>query len=777
MENKTTHTIKYDVKGMHCASCASIIKRKLEKLPGIKQADVNLPAEIAEVTMETHVDTSAMNAAISPLGYTVTEKGGPSHTAGDMAGMTVADTMDPKSPHFGHDMGAVVTSDAVKKAEKVAELGKLRQKTLFVMPIALIIFALMIWDLLVKQFSLLPALPISMTAFNRLSFVLATPIMFWIGQPYLLGILRFIKYRVANMDSLIGIGTLVAYTYSSIMLLFPEIQAYLQAPEGLYFDVTIVVIGFITLGKYLEARSKLKTGEAIEKLLGLQAKTALVLRAGHEVEIPVSELKVGDIVIVKPGTKIPVDGKITQGETSVDESMLTGEPLPIDKLKGDKVVGGTLNKQGSIQFRATIVGEGTVLSQIIKMVETAQGSKAPIEKLTDQISAIFVPIVLVLAVVVFVVWTALGNPLLGLLSLVGVLVIACPCALGLATPTAIIVGVGKAAQLGILVKNAEELEHLRAVNYIVLDKTGTLTQGRPSVTHTRTVKGAKTDLIQILSSLESNSEHPLAQAIVTHAKDQNIKLLPVSKFAAISGQGLEGTMGKTTYLAGNTKLMAKLGHTPDEKVLSEFAKEGATPIMLADKKQILMYLGISDTLKDESKQAIKDLHKLGIKVAMLTGDHRLTAEHIAREVGIDRVFAEVMPGDKADQVKKLQAEGHRVAMVGDGVNDAPALATADVGIAMGTGTDVAIESAGLTLLGGNLARLPQAIKLSRLTFRVIKQNLFWAFFYNLIGIPVASGILYPLYGIMLNPGIAGAAMAFSSVSVVTNSLRLKAARI
>ena len=757
----------YDVKGMHCASCASIIKRKLEKLPGIKQADVNLPAEIAEVTMDTHVDTSAMNTAISPLGYTITD----------------STTTNPKSlpaqagPHFGHDMGAVVTSDTAKKTEKLAELGKLRQKTLFVMPIALIIFVLMIWDLLAQQFNLLPELPLSMMFFNRLSFVLATPIMFWIGQPYLLGILRFIKYRVANMDSLVGIGTLVAYTYSSIMLLFPEIQTYLHAPEGLYFDVTIVVIGFITLGKYLEARSKLKTGEAIEKLLGLQAKTALVLRAGHEVEIPVSELKVGDIVIVKPGTKIPVDGKITQGETSVDESMLTGEPLPVDKTVGDKVVGGTLNKQGSIQFRATVVGAGTVLSQIIKMVETAQGSKAPIERLTDQISSVFVPIVLVLAIVVFVVWTVLGNPLLGLLSLVGVLVIACPCALGLATPTAIIVGVGKAAQLGILVKNAEELEHLRAVNYIVLDKTGTLTQGRPSVTHTRTIKGAKTDLIQILSSLESNSEHPLAQAIVTHAKDQNIKLLPVSKFAAISGQGLEGTMGKTTYLAGNTKLMTKLGHTPDEEILSEFGKEGATPIMLADKKQILMYLGISDTLKDESKQAIKDLHKLGIKVAMLTGDHRLTAEHIAREVGIDRVFAEVMPGDKADQVKQLQAEGHRVAMVGDGVNDAPALATADVGIAMGTGTDVAIESAGLTLLGGNLARLPQAIKLSRLTFRVIKQNLFWAFFYNLIGIPVASGILYPLYGIMLNPGIAGAAMAFSSVSVVTNSLRLKAARI
>src|SRR3989339_1256818 len=508
----------YDVKGMHCASCASIIKRKLEKLPGIKQADVNLPAEIAEVTMNTHVDTSAMNAAISPLGYTITD----------------STTTNPKSlpaqagPHFGHDMGAVVTSDTTKKTEKLAELGKLRQKTLFVMPIDLVVFILMIWDLLAQQFNLLPELPLSMMFFNRLSFVLATPIMFWIGQPYLLGILRFIKYRVANMDSLVGIGTLVAYTYSSIMLLFPEIQTYLHAPEGLYFDVTIVVIGFITLGKYLEARSKLKTGEAIEKLLGLQAKSAIILRAGHEIEIPVSELKVGDIVIVKPGTKIPVDGKITQGETSVDESMLTGEPLPVDKTVGDKVVGGTLNKQGSIQFRATVVGEGTVLSQIIKMVETAQGSKAPIERLTDQISAVFVPIVLVLAIVVFVVWTVLGNPLLGLLSLVGVLVIACPCALGLATPTAIIVGVGKAAELGILVKNAESLEKLRTVNYIVLDKTGTLTKGMPSVTNLSAAPDYKeADSLQILASLEKSSEHPLAVAIVEKAKADNTTLSEV----------------------------------------------------------------------------------------------------------------------------------------------------------------------------------------------------------------------------------------------------------
>lgn len=620
-----------------------------------------------------------------------------------------------------------------------------------------------------------------MMAFNRLSFILATPIMFWVGQPFIQGFLRFIKYRVANMDTLVGIGTLVAYTYSSILLLFPEINTVLKAPEGLYFDVTIVVIGFITFGKYLEFRSKLKTGEAIEKLLGMQAKTALVLRGGVEIEIPVSEVVVGDTVIVKPGVKIPVDGEIIKGDSSVDESMLTGEPLPVDKVVGDKVIGGTINKQGMFHFRATVVGEGTILSQIIKMVETAQGSHAPIERLTDQISAVFVPIVLVLAIVVFATWTILGNPLLGLLSFVGILVIACPCALGLATPTAIIVGVGKAAGLGILVKNAESLEKLKAVDYIVLDKTGTLTQGQPSVTNIKSVGTmSASDALQILVSLESSSEHPLAEAIVKKAKTDKLALLPTTDFKSIPGQGLQGKVGKTLYYAGNLKLVESLGLKVDLDIIESFAEVGATPIILATPKEIIMYLGISDTLKDESVQAIKDLHKLGLKVAMLTGDHKLTAQHIAKQVGIDEIFAEVLPGEKADIIKKIQARSSRhggVAMVGDGVNDAPALATADVGIAMGTGTDVAIESAGLTLLGGNLERLPQAIRLSRLTFSVIKQNLFWAFAYNIIGIPIAGGILYPLYGLMLNPGIAGAAMAFSSVSVVTNSLRLKALRI
>ncbi|HRN70104.1 MAG TPA: copper-translocating P-type ATPase, partial [Candidatus Woesebacteria bacterium] len=606
------------------------------------------------------------------------------------------------------------------------------------------------------------------------------------GRPFINGVVRFIKYRAANMDTLVGIGTLVAYFYSSIMLLFPEIKSLLNAPEGLYYDVTIVVIGFITLGKYLEAKSKLKTGEAIEKLLGLAAKFAVVVRDGEEIELPIGQVVVGDTIIVKPGQKIPVDGEISSGKSSIDESMITGEPIPVDKTVGDTVIGATINKHGAFQMRATQVGGQTVLSQIIKMVESAQGSKAPIERIADQVSGIFVPIVLVFAVVMLFLWTIVGSQFmpfsqslsLGLISFVGILVIACPCAMGLATPTAVIVGVGKAAQNGILIKNAESLEKFQSVNFVVMDKTGTITNGTPSVTDIKVTSNiAQKKILQLLASLEKQSEHPLAQAVVGRAKDEKINFLSVSNFKALEGKGLEGTITGTHYFAGNLKLADDLGLSVDTNHIKKLTSQGKTPVIFATKKTILAYIAIADTIKDDAQEAVAALHKLGIKVAMLTGDNRRTAEYIAKQVGIDRVIAEVLPGDKANEVKKLQDEGYKVAMVGDGINDAPALATADVGVAMGTGTDVAIESAGITLLGGHISKLPKAIRLARTTMKVIKQNLFWAFFYNVVGIPVAAGALYPFIGIMLNPAIAGAAMAFSSVSVVTNSLLLKRYKI
>lgn len=722
--------ITYPVAGMHCASCANIIGKKLSRVSGVNSAIANYAMESVEIDADDSVTVDLLNNTISPLGYHLLDKN--------------------------------------RGTQKINELDKLKKHVIISVPIVITSLIMMALE------NLFTYPDIVKTFFHHLLPIMATYMLFVIGLPYIKAIVTFVKYRVANMDTLIGIGTSVAFLYSFIISAFETVLAPYLPVDQVYYDVTIVVIGFITFGKYLESRSKLKTGEAIEKLLGLQAKTALVLRNGQEMEIPLSEVIVGDIVIVKPGVKIPVDGEIVKGDSSIDESMLTGESLPVDKGVGDKVIGGTFNKQGMFHLRATAVGSGTMLARIIKMVETAQGSHAPIEKLTDRISALFVPIVLVVSVIVFIVWTMLGNPLLGLLSFVGILVIACPCALGLATPTAIIVGVGKAAGLGILVKNAESLEKLRAVDYIVLDKTGTLTKGTPSVTELKTAgKITQGDALKILSSLEAGSEHPLAKAIVERATKDNLKLLEVSNFKTIPGKGLQGKISKTMYFAGNPLLIESLGLKVDDDIVERFASVGATPIILSTNKEILMYLGISDTLKDEAIKTIKALHKLGLKVAMLTGDHKTTASHIGKSVGIDKVIAEVMPGDKADHIKQLQSEGYKVAMVGDGVNDAPSLATADVGIAMGTGTDVAIESAGITLLGGNLEKLPQSIRLSRLTFRVIKQNLFWAFAYNVIGIPIAAGILYPLYGILLNPGIAGAAMAFSSVSVVANSLRLK----
>lgn len=730
---------KYPVTGMHCASCASVISKQVKKIPGVIDARVNYATEEIEIESSKKLSHAILNQDITRLGY---------------------------------EIKVLNNESANSQDEKKLHLQTLKQQVIVSLPMVAISIMMMVWE------SFFPYPQVAKTFFHHLLPILATYMLFVIGWPYLRAVITFVITRVANMDTLIGIGTSVAYLYSFILSAFENVLMFYLPVDHLYYDVTIVVIGFITLGKYLEANSKMKTGEAIEKLLGLQAKTALVMRDGKEIEIPVEELLVGDIAIVKPGVKVPVDGIIVSGSSSFDESMLSGEPLPVDKNVGDNVIGGTLNKQGYLQVKVSVVGQGTVLSQIIKMVESAQGSRAQVERLTDKISAIFVPVVLILSVLFFIVWTILGNPLLGLLSFVGILVIACPCALGLATPTAIIVGVGKAASLGILVKNAEALEKLRAVDYVVLDKTGTLTKGFPQVTgmFSASKNISQKVAINLLVSLEKNSEHPLAHALTTLVKNQS-SLQTVSGFASHPGLGIRGKINNKIYYAGNPSFISSLDLTPNSKLISEMSSRGETPIILASTSEIILYAGLSDTLKDESTAVVKELHKLGVKVAMLTGDHAQTANYIGKQAGIDTVIAEVLPAGKAAEITKLQKQGYKVAMVGDGVNDAPALASAEVGIAMGTGTDVAIESAGITLLGGNLNRLPQAIKLAKLTFRVIKQNLFWAFAYNVIGIPIAAGILYPIYGIMLNPALAGAAMAFSSVSVVANSLRLRASRI
>lgn len=756
----------YEVSGMHCASCSSIISKKLKKLPGIESCDVNYATEKANISFDSKkVNADLMNSEINKLGYSLTPS---DHSMQDesMSGMD-------HSEHLGLNQS---------KEKKLIELELLKTKVKFSLPIALLIFALMIWDIFNKILPLIPKQPLSMPLFNTISFILASIFLFWVGKPYLEAVLRFIKYRVANMDSLVGIGTLTAYLYSAIVFLFPQIREFLSLPEFTYFDVTIVVIGFITLGKYLEARSKLRTGEAIAKLLNLQAKTALVKRGNKEIEIPISEVVVGDIIIVKPGSKIPVDGIILEGETSIDESMISGEPLPKDKHKGDFVIGSTFNKQGFFTFKASRVGSETMLSQIVKLVESAQGSKANIQNLADKISSVFIPVVLVLAIISFFVWITAGLFFLGftqslsfaLLSFVGILVIACPCALGLATPTAIIVGVGKGAEKGILIKNAQSLEKLHEINTLVFDKTGTITNGKPTVTNVLVLDSSFTEnkLLQIAFSLEKNSQHPLANAVSEKAKALKINHLKVTSFKENEGVGVEGLIDKKSVVIRKPKEI-------DQKIskLTTLQSEGKTVIVVESNGKTVGALAISDTIKDGAKEAIEKLHKLKIKTVMLTGDNKKAAEHIASQLGIDDVRAEVLPRDKSDVIKQLQKNGDKIAMVGDGINDAPALTQADIGIAMATGTDIAIESSDITLLGGDISKIPLAFKLSKATIRTIKQNLFWAFIYNIVGIPLAAGVLYPLFGIFLNPVFAGMAMALSSVSVVSNSLLLKRVRI
>ena len=748
----TTRT--YSVKGMHCASCAAIITKKLLKVEGIAEVSVNLASERAKLEFEGGaLSAEEVNELIGKYGYTFS-----------------AEKME--------ERGNALLLKEEKQKELQAQLGRVR----FALPVALLVFILMMWDTGSMFFSFIPHMPISMELFNLVSMVVATYMVFRIGAPFLHGISMYVKTGAASMDTLIGIGTLAAYMYSAVVTLIPSVRELLHIPDYTYFDVTIVVIGFVVLGKYLEARSKMKTGEAIEKLIGLQAKSALVIREGKEIEIAVEEVKRGDAVIVKPGGKVPVDGIITQGYSSLDESMVTGESLPVDKAIGDQVIGGTINKQGSFTFTASKVGADTLLARIIRMVEDAQGSKAPIQNIADKIAGIFVPVVLMLAFATFIIWLSVGSYILGfsaalpfaISGLIGILVIACPCALGLATPTAIIVGIGKGAEYGILIRNAESLEKLSSVDTVVFDKTGTLTTGKPKVSDIIPLDSVSSpaSLLQLAASVERRSEHPLGQAIVEEAELQQITLSDIEAFEAFEGVGVSAVIGGIAVRVRKP--------VEGEKTLSELKRvqdEGKSVVIIEKDGICAGLIALSDIVKEDAKSAVDALHRKGVRVIMLTGDNRSAAEFIAGQVGIDEVISEVLPQEKALKVKELQAKGKRVAMVGDGINDAPALAQADVGISMATGTDVAIESAGITLLKGDIRKIAGAITLSRATMRVIRQNLFWAFIYNIIGIPLAAGAFYPLWGIFLNPVFSGLAMAGSSVSVVSNSLRLKRMRL
>ncbi|MEK7132759.1 MAG: heavy metal translocating P-type ATPase [Patescibacteria group bacterium] len=801
----------YKVKGMHCASCSAIIEKTLKRVGGVHSIEVNYGTEAAKISYdETKTNPEHLSEKIKPLGYSLAVPiSGP--TTASMGPARGRDGSQRASASNGMGMSESEHAEHLglnqSKEEKLAELADMKWKVISAIPLTLFSAFVLGWDTF-AQFNIVSVAPYFWKEFfHHLLPIMAAYMLFVVGKPYLLGFYRFLRYGKANMDTLIGLGTSVAFLYSFAISAFEESLRPFINVEQSYYDVTIIVIAFIALGKYLEARSKLKTGDAIEKLLNLQAKTALVARNSKEIEIPVDHVVHGDLIIVKPAGKIPVDGVLVDGSSHVDESMVTGEPMPVKKSIGDSVVAGTINTSGSFTFKATKVGSETMLAHIVKMVQEAQGSRAPIQALADKISGVFVPIVLVLAFVSLGAWLAIGTQYLGfsqalsfgLVSFVGVLVIACPCALGLATPTAIIVGVGKGAREGILVKDAATLEKLHKVNVVIMDKTGTITKGKPELVSLKNLSQKNdAEIVAILASLENKSEHPIAHAIVSYAKEKNIGLLPVEQFEMMRGKGISGVIKGVKYFVGSAKLAEELkANTPRFDLKSGFSRsnltalgtsEGKTPVILFAENMILAVAMIADQVKPEAVSAVKGLHALGIKVVMLTGDDKNTARFIAGQVGIDEVVAEVLPEDKLNLIKDLQSgkfenwnlkienSSHRlvVAMAGDGVNDAPALAQADVGIAMATGTDVAIESAGITLLHGDISKLAKAIRLSKITMRGIKQNLFWAFIYNIVGIPLASGIFYPVFGWLLSPVFAGLAMAFSSVSVVGNSLRLKA---
>ncbi|GAB4243601.1 MAG: heavy metal translocating P-type ATPase [Thermoleophilia bacterium] len=746
-------TLTLQIAGMSCASCVRRVEKALQETPGVLSARVNFAAENATVEyLAGTVSLADLRRTVTEAGYEIVEEETES-AAGEAAGI-----------------------DAREEANR-RRLRLLKIKMIAALGVGALLMAL---TMLYRP----PFLSMQQTWF--LMFLLATPIQFWAGWQFYRGAWAAAKHKTTDMNTLIAVGTSVAYLYSAAVTFFPgffEGLAGAGFEAEVYYETAVIIIGLILLGRFLEARAKGQTAGAIKKLMGLQAKTARVVREDGEVDIPVEEVQVGDVVIVRPGEKVPVDGIVLEGRSALDESMLTGESIPVEKGPGDEVIGATLNKTGSFRFRATKVGRDTALAQIIKLVEEAQGSKAPIQRLADYISSIFVPVVFAIAVVTFVIWLVFGPPpafTLAMLAAVAVLIIACPCALGLATPTAIMVGTGKGAENGILIRSGEALERAYKLDTVVLDKTGTLTEGRPVVTDVLTrgrfaIDSGQRDLLRLAASAERGSEHPLGEAIVERARELELELADAADFAAIPGHGIEVSLNGSRVVLGNLKLMDDRGFVLDglSDEAERLAAEGKTPMFVAADGEVVGVIAVADTLKSSSKEAVARLRRLGLEVVMITGDNRRTAQAIARQLGIERVLAEVLPEHKADEVMRLQDEGRVVAMVGDGINDAPALAQADIGIAIGTGTDVAMEASDITLIRGDLMPIVTAIALSKATMRTIRQNLFWAFAYNTALIPVAAGILYPLFGILLSPIFAAAAMALSSVSVVTNSLRLR----
>ena len=731
------------VRGMHCAACVSKVERALTATAGVESASVNLATEQATVAFDpARTDLVRLREAVAAAGYELAE---------------------PRPEP--------VPGEAVDGERAAREAALRREKVRFV--VGAVLSAPVLLGGMPHVVPWVPALLQN----PWLQLVLTTPVQVWVGWQFHRGFVHDLRYRTASMATLVSIGTNAAYLGSVAVTLWPH--AFVSHGAMTYYDVSAVVITLVVLGRWLEARARSRTSEAIRKLMTLAPRTARVIRDGVEADVPTAAVRVGDFVRIRPGERVPVDGVVTEGASTVDESMLTGESLPVEKAPEAKVFAGTVNRTGTFVFRAARVGSETTLARIIKLVAEAQGSRAPIQRLADRVAAVFVPIVLVIAALTFVAWWLVGPEPAGLVALtnaVAVLVIACPCAMGLATPTAIMVGTGRGAEFGVLIKSAAALELLHRVDTVVFDKTGTLTVGRPVVTDVVPVGAATEDeILAVAAAVEQASEHPLGEAIVARAKERGLALPPIAEFTTVPGRGIDAMATDGRVLLGNRTLMDARGI--DVRLLAgrvrELAAEGKTAVYLAFAGRLLGVIAAADVPKPDATRAVAALRRLGVSVAMLTGDHRLTAEAIARQAGLDRVLAEVLPEDKAREIRALQAKGRRVAMVGDGINDAPALAQAEVGIAMGSGTDVAIAAADVTLMRGDLVGVVAAIELSRRTIRVIRENLVWAFGYNTILIPVAAGALYPLWGVQLSPILAGAAMAFSSVSVVTNSLRLK----